>query len=996
MTLARGGSSVRGQARNARAVTGETTMLRSRTPRWAWPHCLAVLALAALSLPAQAAQECVDARINLQNTTLQDFTFTNGSWVPTVISINGNPSKPEPQHGGVYQWSFVGPAAGTLSGANTPQPSFTAPDVTASTQVTLRLTVSAAGCGSDTADVVLTITNAHDVVQNRAPHAVAAASPSSAAEGVLVTLDGSGSSDPNGDPLTYEWTQLEGPAVLLQPGSTPAIRSFVAPNLAADATLRFRLRVTDPGTLSNTADAYVNVVWQNDGPIAALACPPSGGFEVDEGQSVTLDGSGSTDSDDGIASYAWQQLEGLPEVPDVATWTAPSVTFAAPPLGFQESGLIPFQLTVTDHQGAKSTATCSVFVHDVTRPQIAVPADIVAEASSAAGAYVGAADDYVVSAADAVDGPLPPVNTSEYFVCEPPPGALFALDRVTPVLCSATDSAGNEATASFTVSVLDRIGPVVAVPESFAVEATGPQGATASFEATATDAVDGVTPASCVPASGDVFPIASPGPSTVVTCSARDAHDNDGANRSFTVTVHDTTPPVFDAATVSADLVAEATSASGAAATYVSPAASDLVDLADVSVACAPPSGSVFPLGDTTVECDATDRRGNTTQGHAPTAEKPGATARFQVRVQDTTPPVFGGVPGDVVLEAASAAGTAYDHALPVATDAVDGVRPVTCGYSPALATAGVFPLGTTTVTCDASDTRGNGTAAAGTSAVFSVTVLDRTPPTLTVPAAITAEATGPAGANVAFAVTAIDTVDADVAPVCSAQPGDLFPIATTAVACTATDDAGNTATAGFTVTVEDTTGPAIAWHADVHATATGDSSAVADYVPPTASDLVDGAVEVTCTPATGSVFNVGSTTVTCRASDSRGNASDSSFAVVVSYAWTGFFQPIDNAPVLNTVKAGSAVPVKFSLGGNQGLSIFASGPASGVIACGATEGDVIEETYTAGGSGLQYDAAANQYIYVWKTEKSWAGQCRVLQLRFRDGSTKSALFKFK
>jgi hypothetical protein len=106
----------------------------------------------------------------------------------------------------------------------------------------------------------------------------------------------------------------------------------------------------------------------------------------------------------------------------------------------------------------------------------------------------------------------------------------------------------------------------------------------------------------------------------------------------------------------------------------------------------------------------------------------------------------------------------------------------------------------------------------------------------------------------------------------------------------------------------------------------------------------------------------------------------------------------VDNLPTLNSVKAGSAIPVKFSLGGNQGLSIFAAGyPASQKVACdGSAALDDIEVTVTAGGSSLSYDAGNNQYNYVWKTEKGWAGTCRQLIVRLIDGADHKANFKFK
>jgi hypothetical protein len=116
-----------------------------------------------------------------------------------------------------------------------------------------------------------------------------------------------------------------------------------------------------------------------------------------------------------------------------------------------------------------------------------------------------------------------------------------------------------------------------------------------------------------------------------------------------------------------------------------------------------------------------------------------------------------------------------------------------------------------------------------------------------------------------------------------------------------------------------------------------------------------------------------------------------------IFYNWTGFFQPIDNQPVVNVAKAGSAIPVKFSLHGNQGLTIFMSGsPGSGVMACNSTDPvSLVEETVTAGGSSLTYDAGADHYIYVWKTEKGWTG-CRQLVIQLKDGSYHRANFQFK
>jgi hypothetical protein len=96
-------------------------------------------------------------------------------------------------------------------------------------------------------------------------------------------------------------------------------------------------------------------------------------------------------------------------------------------------------------------------------------------------------------------------------------------------------------------------------------------------------------------------------------------------------------------------------------------------------------------------------------------------------------------------------------------------------------------------------------------------------------------------------------------------------------------------------------------------------------------------------------------------------------------------------------MKAGSAVPVKFSLGSDQGLSILAAGsPSSQKITCDAgAPVDGIEETVTAGASSLSYDATSDQYIYVWKTDKAWAASCHQLTVTLIDGTSHTAKFTF-
>jgi hypothetical protein len=141
---------------------------------------------------------------------------------------------------------------------------------------------------------------------------------------------------------------------------------------------------------------------------------------------------------------------------------------------------------------------------------------------------------------------------------------------------------------------------------------------------------------------------------------------------------------------------------------------------------------------------------------------------------------------------------------------------------------------------------------------------------------------------------------------------------------------------------------------------------------------------------------SVGSKSFTVDAEDNAGNQNSLTHNYSVIFNWTGFFRPVDNPSTMNVVRAGSAVPVKFSLSGDQGLSIFATGfPASRKITCDpVAELDTLEETVTAGGSSLSYDSSIDQYNYVWKTDKAWAGTCRQLEVKLIDGTSHLANFK--
>ena len=420
--------------------------------------------------------------------------------------------------------------------------------------------------------------------------------------------------------------------------------------------------------------------------------------------------------------------------------------------------------------------------------------------------------------------------------------------------CNYDDAGGLNAKASATYSIVDTSKPLVTVDAPATTEATGAL-TPVTFAASAYDAVDGTRPVTCKTADGTLY--ASGGSfsvgTTTLTCSATDKAGNTGVSDPFNVVVADTTAP--EVATPANIVVGNDV----ATVTYANATATDLVD-GNVPASCTPASGTKFALGTTTVTCTATDQAGNT------------GTKRFTVKVQDVTKPVVE-VPASKIVEATGSDGATVTYDAATAEDDVDGPLDVTCSK----ASGTVFPLGTTTVTCSAKDAAGN----TGDSS-FTVVVEDTTGPAVNVPAGITEEATSADGAAVTFSTSASDAVDGSVITTCEPASGSTFALGTTTVICSATDKTGNTGTDSFTLTVRDTTAPAVTVPANEVAEATGPNGARVAYGDVSASDIVDGPMNPSCSQASDTVFKLGTTTVTCTATDAAGNRGTRSFTVKV------------------------------------------------------------------------------------------------------------------
>ena len=263
-----------------------------------------------------------------------------------------------------YHWVQIGEPSVNLSSSDTKQPIFTAPGVgPEGVSLTFELTVTdqSGNQGKDLCNVNITYLN-------EPPQANAGAD-QTVDEEAIVTLDGSSSLDIDGNIESYSWDQVSGPAVTLLNAATDQ-PTFTAPNVESNGvSLTFNLTVIDTGGLKNTDSCIVNITWLNDPPKAVVTPDYS---EAPEGTLVTMDGSASTDSDDGIASYQWSQVEGDPV--SLSDPTSAVTKFTAPKTDSNGKN-IKLKLTVKDHGGLQGSADSSVYVVKNSLPNNSPVAD---------------------------------------------------------------------------------------------------------------------------------------------------------------------------------------------------------------------------------------------------------------------------------------------------------------------------------------------------------------------------------------------------------------------------------------------------------------------------------------------------------------------------------------------------------------------------------------------------------------------------------------------
>ena len=271
-----------------------------------------------------------------------------------TVVLDGSNSSPRPFIAAYFWQQTGGSPTVVLENANTATASFSAPNVgPEGTSLTFQLTVIYYFNRSIISSTDSTIVNVSFV--NEPPKADAGPD-QNVDEETTVTLDGSNSLDPDDGIKSYRWKQIAGESVSLS--DPEAVQpTFLAPNVEPDGmSFTFELVVTDFGGLQSSDTTIVNVIWLNDPPTANAGVDQT----VLEKSTVTLDGSNSSDPDDGIESYRWKQVAGRSVTFSDPTEDRP--TFEAP--SFDDSGDQPliFELIVTDHGRLQSSDSTTVSV----------------------------------------------------------------------------------------------------------------------------------------------------------------------------------------------------------------------------------------------------------------------------------------------------------------------------------------------------------------------------------------------------------------------------------------------------------------------------------------------------------------------------------------------------------------------------------------------------------------------------------------------------------
>ncbi len=487
--------------------------------------------------------------------------------------------------------------------------------------------------------------------------------------------------------------------------------------------------------------------------------------------------------------------------------------------------------TVTDASGNSATATQTVTVIDQGNPTLIAPANIVIPAGTNCIVSVSG-----IGSAFASD------NCTIGAVTNNAPATLPI--GVTNVVWTVTDGAGNTATATQIVTVVDLVAPSITPPT--AVNANTNLGCTATGISLGTpvssDNCSAVTISNNAPSS---YPIGV----TVVTWTATDASGN-ASIATQTVTVNDIIPPVVTAP--SNITVSSITGCNAQNVNLGSPVYSDNCSV--VSVTNNAPA--TYPAGNTTVTWTVTDASGNST------------SVIQTVTVLDQTAPTIVAPSNITTATNSGCAATGIALGNPVTSDNCSAVTLVNNAPSS-------YPIGITIITWTATDAAGN-----STTALQSVTVNDATAPIVTAPANITVSSITGCNAQNVILGAPVYSDNCSVVSVTNNAPA-TFPSGNTTVTWTVTDASGNSTTAQQIVSVTDQTAPTIVAPSNI--TTITDLGCAATGIPLGSPVTSDNCSAVTVTNNAPSSYPIGTTIITWTATDASGNATTALQSVTVN-----------------------------------------------------------------------------------------------------------------
>ncbi|HZI81113.1 MAG TPA: PKD domain-containing protein [Vicinamibacterales bacterium] len=755
--------------------------------------------------------------------------------------------------------------------------------------------------------------------------------PAAVGFGVSVTASGQQSSDVGGEIAAYEW-QLDGGPPIVTPVPSVTFTATLANPLAIGVHV-VRLVVTDDSGNQSAPDSATFLVRDTLAPTAVLSAPALVPF----GSDITVSGQQSADVGGQLSEYRWSLDGGPPIVTDT-----PSFTFVAAPASPLSIGTHLVQLVVVDDSGNQSAAASrQVRVVDAQVPTaiLDAPATVsVGQGFTASGARSVDFDGEIVEYIWRLDA-RPPVAIDQ-------PAFTVAVDPANPLLPGlhtvqlvVRDDSGNESDpASATVRVVDDFAPTAII-----------------------DAPD------LVPFGADI------------EVSGGRSVDIGGRITQYIWRLDGGVP-------IALDVPAKTFALNPAAPFSPGPHVVELV-VVDDSGNQSDPSTATVRVAD----------------GVAPTAvlDVP-ATVPFGENVE-VSGARSADVGGRLVL---------YRWSL----DDGPEIETADPGHTFVVAPAQPLTLGRHRVRLVVGDDSGNQSVAdeAEFIVVDSVapTAIITAPPTLVVgePLAVSGERSFDVGGRVHRYVWRLDGGD----PIAQDLPTQTFgaapapPLAlgTHLVELVVTDDSGNQsepATARVEVVEPPDTEPptvTIASPSD-DAAYLVNTVVVASY---SCEDAASGGLASCSGPvADGSPLDtssVGTKQFTVTASDRAGNQTTATHTYRVVYGFAGFFAPVDNLPVVNTGAAGRTFPVKWRLATAGGTPVTALSSVASItdaaVACDASPADALEEQLlSAPGEALHYDAAADQFVYNWKTAKGATG-CRLLQVTLADGTKHFARFRLR